>query len=563
MTLQQYWGIVRRHWKMIVGLFALGLVLGIALSLVMPKKYEATASGFISVPTSQESANFNADAYAKSRAKSYVELGQSQTVADKVASRVGGDADGLLKAVKITAPTNTVTIQVTAAASSPQRSADVANAWITALQEEITKVEGAWKQTGETANTDAVSTLVNYDEATAPSAPSSPKLALNTALGALIGLIVGIALAIALEVFDRRIRNVEIYNREFKAPILGKLPETSWFSKNKKRLLPDETSIGRTKGDATTGFREALRELRTNIQYVDVDNPLRSLVVTSSLPEEGKSTLSANLAVALAQAGETVVLIDGDLRRPTVAGTFGLPGNAGLTDVLAGKAEIGDVLHRWRSDSDLYVLPAGHVPPNPSELLGSSAMADLISELSGYAIVVIDAPPVLPVADAVVLSRKVDGVIISVAAGKTTIDQLRTTLEHLTQVKSRVFGVALNRVPTKGLDSEGYGYYSHKYYTQNESVHVGDRRASLPSRLAEGQGSGVRQRATDPVPPRSAAANRHEHADATATRAFPIVEQPVAEHTVTSRRGETHPTNATADNDLSFDELLGLNDDRR
>ncbi|WP_156877158.1 polysaccharide biosynthesis tyrosine autokinase [Pseudoclavibacter soli] len=534
MTVQEYWKIARRYWMLIVGALIAGVVLATAVTLFMPKKYQATASGFISVPASQETASgsVSADTYAKSRAKSYVELGQSKSVAEKVISRLGLTTTpaALLGQVSVTAPTNTVTIQVTATARTAQASADLANAWIDELTEQINEVESAWKQTGTEGSETPVSTLVTYDEATAPTSASSPKLMLNVAIGGLAGLVLGAGAAIALTVFDRRLRSAEAITEQFDVAIMGKLPETNWFTKHKSRLLAEETQHSRTKGDATTAFREALRELRTNIQYVDVDHPVRALMVTSSLPGEGKSTVAANLAVALADAGETVVLIDGDLRRPTVAKTFGLSSGAGVTDVLAGRAELGAVLQRWRLGTELYLLPAGHLPPNPSELLGSDAMTDLLRELSGYAIILIDAPPTLPVTDAAVLSTKVDGVIVAVVAGKTTSDQLGTTLEHLHRVKANIYGVVLNRVPTKGIDSEGYGYYSSGYTSNAPAKPVTVERVA-PLR-ADVTADG-RLRVTP---------------DATAAQA-PVkssARPPRAEH---------------ADKDLSFDDLLAFSKD--
>jgi capsular exopolysaccharide synthesis family protein len=202
---------------------------------------------------------------------------------------------------------------------------------------------------------------------------------------------------------------------------------------------------------------EALRELRTNLSFLDVDQPPRIIVVTSSVPGEGKSTVTANLAVTLAAAGENIVVVDGDLRRPTLVDVFGLVPGVGVTDVLAGTADLGDVLQPWSALPNLSVLGSGRIPPNPSELLGSQAMKKMLSTLAQNATVLIDAPPLLPVTDAAVLSRVADGAIVVIQAGKTTQEQLDQSLGNLEKVRGRVLGTVLNYVPTRGADA--YSYY--------------------------------------------------------------------------------------------------------
>ncbi|NOJ99423.1 CpsD/CapB family tyrosine-protein kinase, partial [Corallococcus coralloides] len=157
--------------------------------------------------------------------------------------------------------------------------------------------------------------------------------------------------------------------------------------------------------------REALRKLRTNLRFVDVDNPPRSIVITSSAPAEGKSVVSANLARVIAGTGQPTLLIDADLRRPQVAKEFGIDGGVGLSQLLAGAVSLDDVIHEVPG-SLLSVLPAGQIPPNPSELLGSRRMQDMIRELGRHYFVVIDAPPVLAVTDAQLLTRHADGAVL-------------------------------------------------------------------------------------------------------------------------------------------------------
>lgn len=194
---------------------------------------------------------------------------------------------------------------------------------------------------------------------------------------------------------------------------------------------------------------------------MNIDSPPRVLVVTSPLPGDGKSTTAANLAMAIAASGEVVYLVDGDLRRSTVAGTFGLPNQGGLTDVLVGAASLTEVVHSIGAAGRLRVLTAGSVAPNPTELLGSQRMGAVLREMVAEGIVLIDAPPLLPVTDGAVLAASSDGAVLVASANRTTYEQLQTALEHLGRVSSTPLGIILNRVPRRRGDAMGYYRYDY------------------------------------------------------------------------------------------------------
>ncbi|MEI8083931.1 MAG: CpsD/CapB family tyrosine-protein kinase, partial [Actinomycetes bacterium] len=206
---------------------------------------------------------------------------------------------------------------------------------------------------------------------------------------------------------------------------------------------------------------EAFRAIRTNLQYVDVDNPPKVIAVTSAIPGEGKTTTSINLAITMAQAGRRVILVETDLRRPKASSYLGVESELGLTDVLAGRATLVDAVLPWGRGLMTF-LPAGHTPPNPSELLASHQFAQVLDVLRGqYDYVVIDSAPLLPVTDGAIVSKAADGAFIVVRFGKTTRDQLATAIAALDQIGARVLGTALNFVPT---GRRGYGYkYGYKY----------------------------------------------------------------------------------------------------
>ena len=204
-------------------------------------------------------------------------------------------------------------------------------------------------------------------------------------------------------------------------------------------------------------------------------------MVTSSAPGDGKSFTAANLAVTLSATGQDVVLIDGDLRRPKVDTLFGIVGDVGLSDVLAGRAAFDDVVQSIPGTTTLHVLASGAIPPNPSEILGSAKMRDLIKKLSQRSVVIVDAPPLLAVTDAAILSTRTDGTFVVVKTGSTTREMLSLAMDALTAVKGTVLGVILNRVPTKGAGKVYYGYrYTGEYYRDEngDKHHKHHRRAS-------------------------------------------------------------------------------------
>jgi capsular exopolysaccharide synthesis family protein len=194
---------------------------------------------------------------------------------------------------------------------------------------------------------------------------------------------------------------------------------------------------------------ERLRELR----------PMKVVACTSAMPGEGKTTTTVNLAMAMATTGGKVLLIDGDLRNPSVARTLGIEGGAGLTTVLLGQAGIDDVVQRWR-DTSLYVLTSGAIPPNPSELLGSEPMRELFDKLAHeFDFILIDSPPVVPVVDAVLLDRLTGGTLMVVASHKTKKRDLASAVKQLDTVGAKLVGFALNFVPVSESDARRYGYY--------------------------------------------------------------------------------------------------------
>lgn len=210
------------------------------------------------------------------------------------------------------------------------------------------------------------------------------------------------------------------------------------------------------KYDPKSPISEQYRNIRTNILYSSIDEEIRSILVTSSGPGEGKSTTAANLAIVFAQQGKTVLLVDADLRKPTVHYTFNLNNTAGLTSILTNQMELMEVVHQY-DEKNLYVLPSGPIPPNPSELLGSKAMNLFLEKaLEEFDIVLFDTPPVLAVTDAQVLANLCHGSILVVSSGKTDKEAAVKTKEQLDSSTGKILGVVLNN---KKPDKKGNYYY--------------------------------------------------------------------------------------------------------
>ncbi|MBU5436772.1 CpsD/CapB family tyrosine-protein kinase [Tissierella sp. MSJ-40] len=226
---------------------------------------------------------------------------------------------------------------------------------------------------------------------------------------------------------------------------------------------------------------EAFRTLRTNIQFSNIDKDIKTIVVTSSSPSEGKSTIAANLANTIAQGEKKVLLIDCDLRKPRVHKVFGLSNLEGLTNVIVGEKKLSEVVHNSEELKDLYIVSSGPIPPNPAELLGSKRMKDFLDSIKEeYDMVILDTPPIGLVTDSAVLSTIVDGTILVTAVGQTDVEVVKRAKELLEKVNANIIGVILNKVPTEGrgyYKYHYYQYYNYSYYEEDDNKKGKKRRA--------------------------------------------------------------------------------------
>jgi capsular exopolysaccharide synthesis family protein len=457
MELSDYIRVVRAYWRGVVVLVLLGVGAAAAFSLTQPKVYQADAAGFVSTGTSSNAGEASVgDALAKSRATSYVDLATSRATAQDVIDDLGLRAApaSLISGITVTQPPDTVLIKISARASSPREAQRLADAWVRALKHEVDQVENP------TGTLTQALRIVPIESAALPARPISPNTQRNIALGGLGGLVLGVGYALLRSQLDRKVRRAEDIERDFGVTVAGTVPASQAMVRRKGGLVPLVVLDGPRKHHDPVHASEAILKLRTNLQFMDIDSPPRVIVVTSPLPADGKSTIAANLAAALAMSDRRVVLIDGDLRRPVVAESFGLIEGAGLTDLLIGRVKFADVAQHVGALPNLTIIAAGGTPPNPSELLGSRAMRRLLDKLAdtGYT-VIIDAPPLLPVTDAAVLTASSDGALVVVSAGQTVDSQLGAALASINAVQGHTLGVVLNKVSPKSLDTVEYGGY--------------------------------------------------------------------------------------------------------
>ncbi|MEV7578652.1 MULTISPECIES: polysaccharide biosynthesis tyrosine autokinase [unclassified Microbacterium] len=451
MELRDYLRILHRNWIIMLVLLLIGLLAGAAYALTQPPRYVASTQLYVSVRSEGAATGdlVQGTTFARQMVTTYVDVIGTELVLQPVIDELDLDTTvtGLASQVTATTPLNTVTINITATDTDPQRSAQIANqtaiSFAAAVQNTLEKpiAEGA---------TSPVSITVT-DPATAPTRPSSPNVPLLTLLGGLLGLGAGVAVAVLRQLLDVRIHTLHDIEQITDRPMLGGI---AFDPEAQKRPLI-------VHADPRSPRSESFRTLRTNLQFLRVDSGPRAIVVSSSGPGEGKSTTTANLAIALAETGVRVALIDGDLRLPRIADYMGIEGGVGLTTVLIGRVDLADALQKW-GPNQLYVLPSGPVPPNPSELLGSSAMDQLLSSMTEYFdYVLIDAPPLLPVTDAAVIGKKTSGVILVAASGKTKKQELAGAIRALETAGVAMLGTVVTMLPTKGPDSYGYGAYTY------------------------------------------------------------------------------------------------------
>lgn len=463
MDLHLLLGLTRRRWLPLLLSIVAGLSAAAYTNRSAQPIYASSARLFVSIESAGSVQEQVQGVQLTSQLlRSYAEVATSRRSAEqiKTALNLPEDIDAVRGKVSAQPQAETLLITVSATDPDPVRAASIANATATVL---IATVDDL-----ERGKASAVEARI-IDSAVPQGSPISPKRRTNLLVGLFLGTVVGLGAALLLESLDRTVKTPAQASDLFGAPILGLIP----------RVKGQALSPVVTADDVLNPASEAYRSLRTAVRFVDPDRPLRTLLVTSPSAGEGKTTTAANLAIALAQSGERVLLVDADLRRARLGVALGLESAMGLTNLVTHRLTPDEALQGWR---DLIaVIASGPLPPNPSELLGSASMASVVASLREMCdVVVFDAPPVLPVTDAVVLSTQVDGVILVARSGRTQRGSAVEARRRLDGVGANVIGCVLNAVPASAAQGyyEDYRYVAAPIPNRRWTDRLGGRRSS-------------------------------------------------------------------------------------
>jgi capsular exopolysaccharide synthesis family protein len=467
-TLSSYLRVLAERWRLVALFVLAGTAVAVLVTITSPKVYQADVQIFVrSTDTTNSAVQYAGAAFTTTQVQTFAQIVGSPDVLRRVKNELNLPLSlrDLKDKLSATAPVGQSIIELHVQDSSALRAASIANRTGDAF---VDVVQDYYKVSNGPGKRDTLPLrLFITDPAVAPSTPVSPKPLLNVTLGLLLGLLIGAGLAVVRHILDNRIKDPDTFAKVAGKPTMGIVIDDPGAPK-----FPIATRAGPRNARA-----ENFRQLRANLQFANIDKHPRVIAVTSSIPGEGKTMVSMNLASALSDAGFTVCLVDADLRRPTVARTLGLAGPVGLTSVLIQQIGLSEALQS--AGPNLYVLASGPVPPNPSEVLASTYVRDIIrSLLDKVDYVVIDTAPLLPVSDGSEVAALADGTLLVAKYESTTDNQVKRAVATLRGVDAKLIGVVLNRAPRRRASEYGYSY---SYYSRdpNKEASAGRRRNAL------------------------------------------------------------------------------------
>lgn len=432
----------------------MAMVLGaVILTLMTTPLYQASTRLFVSTSAGASASElYQGNRLSQERVLSYTELVKGTTLAQRTIDKLGLNmtAGQLQQNVTATARPDTVLISLSVLDESPVRARDIANT----LSDEFVALVRELETPEDGTPPDA--RVVVEQRASIPANPVVPETLNNLLVGLCLGVVVGIGLALLREVLDNTVKDRSTLEEIAGVGIVGSIP----LDKDRRKQAAISFDFD------NSAIAEAFRKLRTNLQFINVDSPPRVIVLTSSTPSEGKSTTAINIALALAEADHNVLLVDGDMRRPTLHKYLDLVQPVGFSTVLSGQATLEDALQKTRF-SGLTVLTSGSIPPNPSELLGSLAAKKLLNEMRAqFDYVIVDTTPVLAVTDAAILAAGADGALVITRFGQTKRDQLAHAIRNLDDVGAKLLGAVFTMMPLRGNTSYSYSYYGEEKRSQ-------------------------------------------------------------------------------------------------
>ncbi len=499
------------HWSWL--LIVVALIAGAAAYLISDRMrpfYESSTTVLVNEAPATQATDYSSVLMSKQLTSTYAQMMTKDSILEEVIRKVGivNTIDEVKDWITIGAVRDTQLIQISVTTTNPEYSATIANSIVEVFAAQIQSIQSErfaqskaaletqlvetnkqityYSKLVENAATESekerldlkltqyrsiyanlllsyeqirlseaqsVSSVVQVETATPDPEPVSPKKFLNTGMAAVGGFLLALMVVILREALDDSIKTPKEIIRKYHLPVLGVINRYK-----KEDRLPVSAS------DPRSPTAEAYRSLRTNVSYTGVDRPVRTILVTSAEPGEGKSTTISNLGVVLAQNGNRVIIADCDMRHPKLHEYFNLPNRLGISSLFVKPDELSNVIQPTAVNG-LSLLTTGALPANPAELMGSKAMQNILGLMRQSAdVILIDTPPLLAVTDAAALAPSVDGVILVIQPGKTRSSAFQQSLDQLQQVKARVLGVVLNNVVTKGK-SYGYHYREYRNYT--------------------------------------------------------------------------------------------------
>ena len=458
MDLRQFLGILRARWKFVIVTLGLGALLTVGVILGTAPTYASTATLFISTPSTGVVDSYAATATAGQRAQSYANLARDPEVLARVAERLEIERTPaqLASQIETSVVETTLLLRVDTTAESPELAQQIASV---ESDEIIRLVKNLETPTDEEIPAPIIARVAG--KASFNSTPVAPDIPLYLGFGLLVSLLVGMTGAVLRDLLDTSVKSREDVEDVTGNALMATLPYDPVVKKDPLSL----------EAGGSGALAEAFRVLRTNLQFSNLDATRQMIVVTSAIPDEGKTFVATNIAISIAKSGRSVLLLDAAFRNPGAADLLGLENSVGAITVLLGRA----TLEQATQDhvSGVRFLGTGPTPPNPSEVLDTQAMRDLMSAVGAeYDVVIVDAPPLLPVADAAILLTEVDGALLLTRFGSTSREQLRQAVARIEAVGGRLFGTVLNRTPRKSLATYGYGFgYGYGYgYGQTREV---------------------------------------------------------------------------------------------
>ncbi len=450
MLLTDYIRRILLRWRIIVATVLLSVGAVAAISFSMTPTYESNARVFVSssVSNADLGAQMAAGVYAQQKVLSYAAVASSSAMAERVIDSLGLQDDPAELASRITTAVEygTVLVTLTVQDTSAQRAADIANAVIDNYNLVLNEIDSS--SDGESPIQVSV-----MEPPSTPSSAVSPNFGLNLSAAVVVGLLLGLALAALRDLLDETVRSEADIEELGGVAVIGTIIQRNRTGRLRKQELPPIVPPSERSSTA-----ESLRQLRTNLRFAAIDRAPRTILITSTKPGEGKSFVSSSLASVTAATGQSVLLVDLDLRRPVQATRFGLEQAVGVTSVLLARVPLDEAIQQV-PDAGFDLLSSGALPPNPTEVLATAAMHDLLRTLAErYDTVIIDSPPLGLFDDARQIARVVDGTIVVSRFKSTRRSQVEATVKGLLDINARVLGVVINFARSKG-DTGAYGYY--------------------------------------------------------------------------------------------------------